>query len=85
MLDQTASPHPRLGPEAPKPWGPWKTILFADPWSIGLNQVDQKKKTVYWNFSSKWLSADGTHFSLVFTGRKENDSWNVLRGVFILK
>jgi hypothetical protein len=37
----------------------------------------------YWNFSNKWLSADGRHFALIFTGRKENDSFNLIRGEFI--
>ncbi len=38
--------------------------------------------TFYWNFSNKWLSADGKHFSLIFTGRKENDSFNLIQGEF---
>jgi hypothetical protein len=69
--------------EASKPWGTWKTILFADPWSIGLNKVDQKKKTVYWNISSKWLSLDGKRFMLVYTG-PSSDQWGTVEGAFTI-
>ncbi|MHC4580301.1 MAG: hypothetical protein ACYS14_02520, partial [Planctomycetota bacterium] len=68
--------------EAPKPWGPWRTILFANPWHIGLHQVDQKKKTVYWNIASKWLSTDGKRFVLVYTG-PGSDQWGTVEGVFV--
>jgi len=64
--------------DAPEPWGPWTTVAYFENWGeqhVPLN-------TFYWNFSNKWLSPDGTGFSLIFTGRQENDSWNVLRGVF---
>lgn len=69
--------------ESSKPWGAWKTVLFANPWSIGLNQVDQKKKTVYWNISSKWLSADGKRFVLVYTG-PSSDQWGTVEGTFAI-
>jgi hypothetical protein len=67
--------------DAPEPWGPWTTVAYYENWGQGHVPVN----TFYWNFSNKWLSADGTDFSLIFTGRKENDSWNVLRGVFVLR
>jgi len=67
--------------DAPQPWGPWTTVAYYDNWADGFVPVN----TFYWNFSNKWLSTDGTDFSLIFTGRKQNDSWNVLRGAFILK
>ena len=67
--------------DAPQPWGPWTTVAYCQDWGQGHVPVN----TFYWNFSNKWLSADGTDFSLIFTGRKENDSWNVLRGVFVLR
>ena len=41
--------------------------------------------TFYWNFTTKWLSADGTRFNLVFTGKNTNYSWNTVAGRFILK
>ncbi len=64
--------------DAPEPWGPWTTVAYFDNWGEGHVPLN----TFYWNFSNKWLSPDGTGFSLIFTGRQENDSWNVLRGVF---
>ena len=67
--------------DAPEPWGPWTTVAYYENWGQGHVPVN----TFYWNFSNKWLSPDGTQFSLIFTGRKENDSWNVLRGVFTVK
>ncbi len=38
----------------------------------------------FWNFANKWLSPDGRRFVMTFTGRKENDSWNVIRGEFVV-
>jgi hypothetical protein len=67
--------------DAPEPWGPWTTVAYHDAWGDGHVPLN----TFYWNFSNKWLTADGRHFSLIFTGRKENDSWNVVRGEFILR
>lgn len=67
--------------DAPEPWGPWTTVAYFENWGQEYVPVN----TFYWNFSNKWLSPDGTHFSLIFTGRKENDSWNVLPGVFKLR
>ncbi len=66
--------------DAPQPWGPWTTVLFADPWSLGLQTGS---KTVFWNFSSKWLSADGLSFVLVYTGPSE-DAWGTVEGKFLI-
>jgi len=67
--------------DAPEPWGPWTTVACFDAWGEGQVPVN----AFYWNFANKWLSADGTRFAMTFTGRKENDSWNALRGEFILR
>lgn len=67
--------------DAPEPWGPWTTVAYYDAWGEGQVPVN----TFFWNFANKWLSADGTQFVMTFTGRKENDSWNVLRGEFVLR
>jgi len=80
----TRSPTPRgkLGIfDAPEPWGPWTTVAYYQNWGDGHVPLN----TFYWNFSNKWLSGDGRQFSLIFTGRKENDSCNVVRGSFVLK
>lgn len=64
--------------DAPEPWGPWTTVLFADPWVIGLQTGE---KTVFWNFSNKWLGENGEDFVLVYTG-KGSDSWGTVEGRF---
>ncbi len=68
--------------EAPEPWGPWKTILFENAKTAGPN-LNNDLKTVYWNFSNKWLSADGINFVLVYTG-PGRDQWGTVEGSFIL-
>ena len=65
--------------DAPEPWGPWTTVLYDNAWGEGYIPLN----TFYWNFANKWLSTDGKSFSLIFTGRKENDSFNLIRGKFI--
>ena len=64
--------------DAPEPWGPWTTVAYDDAWGAGHVEAS----TFYWNFPTKWLSADGTGFTLVFTGRSTNDSWNTVAGRF---
>ena len=58
--------------EAPKPWGPWRTVYYGN---IG-------RASFYANFSAKWMSQDGRNFVLIFTGVGSDDSWNTLRGSF---
>ena len=61
--------------DAPGPWGPWTTVGYYRNWgNLGSN--------FHWNFSNKWLSADGTGFVLIFTGIGANDAWNTVRGRF---
>src|SRR5690606_30450853 len=76
--------------EAPEPWGPWSTVLFADPWELGsggrLHQDRDQHgapgpKTVYWNFANRWLSEDGRRFVLVYTG-PGSDEWGTVEGTF---
>lgn len=64
--------------DAPEPWGPWTTVLYDDPWALGLQNGS---KTVYWNFSNKWLSTDGLQFVLVYTGPGD-DEWGTVEGTF---
>jgi hypothetical protein len=64
--------------DAPEPWGPWTTAYYEQEWGKGHFPLN----TFYWNFSNKWSSEDWQTFSLIFTGRKENDSFNVIRGTF---
>jgi hypothetical protein len=64
--------------DAPEPWGPWTTVLYEDRWGSGHIE----ESTFYWNFPTKWLDETGTQFTLVFTGKNSNDSWNTVRGEF---
>lgn len=65
--------------DAPEPWGPWTTVLYDETWGEGHVEVS----TFYWNFNQKWTSADGTEFTMIFTGKNTNDSWNTVRGRFV--
>lgn len=65
--------------DAPDPWGPWTTVYYGTKWGEGHIPVN----TFYWNFPNRWVSEDGKSFSLIFTGRKENDSFNLIRGNFL--
>lgn len=65
--------------DAPEPWGPWTTVCYEEKWGDGHIPLN----SFFWNFSNKWASPDGRSFSLIFTGRKENDSFNLVRGEFI--
>jgi hypothetical protein len=67
--------------DAPEPWGPWTTVMLTNPWSANLI-ASSSLKTVYWNFSNKWLSTDGMRFVLVYT---DDDRWATMEGNFVLK
>ncbi|TCK18894.1 uncharacterized protein DUF4185 [Thiogranum longum] len=67
--------------EAPEPWGPWQTILFENAEQAGPG-LNVGKKTVFWNFSNKWLSPDGRNFVLVYTGPGA-DQWGTVEGTFL--
>lgn len=65
--------------DAPEPWGPWTTAAYEDSWGEGHIETS----AFFWNFPTKWLSADGTRFTMVFTGKNSNDSWNTVAGRFV--
>lgn len=66
--------------EAPEPWGPWSTVLLADPWThLG---IQSGTKTVFWNFSTKWLGPGDLDLVLVFTG-PGSDEWSSVEGRFL--
>lgn len=67
--------------DAPEPWGPWTTVAYDD--NFGEGHVETS--AFYWNFPTKWLSDDGRDFTIVFTGKGSNDSWNTVRGKFVLR
>ena len=67
--------------DAPEPWGPWTTVAHEDAFGAGHVEVS----TFFWSFPNKWVNADGTHFTMVFTGKNSNDSWNTVDGRFVLR
>jgi len=46
--------------EAPEPWGPWRTVYFAEDWDVGPGETA--------SFPTKWMSEDGRTLHLVFSG-----------------
>jgi hypothetical protein len=62
--------------DAPEPWGPWTTVAYDDNWGQGEVEVS----AFYWVFPTKWIEKDGTRFTMVFTGKGANDSWNTVAG-----
>ncbi len=54
--------------EAPRPWGPWNVVYTTSPWDMDPGESAR--------IPSKWVSADGTTVSLVFSGE---DSFSVRR------
>jgi hypothetical protein len=79
--------------DAPEPWGPWTTVKY---WTLGDrfgetrpgSNLDWKYNVFFLAFAPKWFSADGREFTLTFTGGgrgHDNDSFNTVRGRFILR
>ncbi len=60
--------------DAPEPWGPWTSVAYYHNWG-------NIRGTISFYFSSKWFSADGKDFTLVFT---DDDHWATVRGRFVI-
>jgi hypothetical protein len=69
--------------ESENPWGPWKTIKYYDNWASGSG-ISGVEKTFFGNFSNKWTSADGKNFGFIFSGTGSMDSYNCLKGSFVV-
>ncbi|HEX7077595.1 MAG TPA: DUF4185 domain-containing protein [Candidatus Eisenbacteria bacterium] len=67
--------------DAPEPWGPWTTVLYANGWPSG---GEVERNVFFANFSPKWWSNGGRNFVFVFTGKSTNDSFNSVEGAFQL-
>lgn len=65
--------------DAPTPWGPWTTVLY-EKWSVAGTG---SQSHFFWNFSNKWLSADGKNFVMISTGTGDQDRWNTIEGSFV--
>jgi len=52
---------PHLGIyEAPRPWGPWRTVFFEAGWGAPETRFSPR-------IPAKWISADGRTFSLAYS------------------
>jgi hypothetical protein len=69
--------------ESPEPWGPWKTIEYYNDWAAGSG-ISGVNRSFFWNFSNKWTSPDGKDFVCIFTGTGDMDSFNAVRGSFVV-
>lgn len=58
--------------DAPEPWGPWTTVYFTEKWDTGPGE--------HGDFPAKWISADGRHAWLVFSG---DDAFSVRGATFV--
>ncbi len=65
--------------DAPEPWGPWSTVLFANAFELGV--VDFTK-SVFFNFSNKWTSSGGRKSVLVYTNQ---DNWATVESEFHMR
>ena len=66
--------------ESVNPWGPWRVVTYLEK----FGSPDIQPTAFFWNFSNKWLDASGENFTMVFTGIRKNDSWNTVKGRFVL-
>jgi hypothetical protein len=79
--------------DAPEPWGPWTTVKYWTPaerfgGTRPGSTLAWRDNVFFLSFAPKWLSADGRDFTLVFTGGgrgQDNDSFNAVRGKFLLR
>jgi hypothetical protein len=58
--------------DAPQPWGPWTTVYAVDRWDVGPGETSC--------IPTKWISADGNTFFLVFSG---DDCFSLRRGALL--
>lgn len=64
--------------ESPSPWGPWATVSYETGW--GSREIEAS--TFFWSIPNRWVEPNGD-FTMVFTGKNSNDSWNTVRGKFL--
>lgn len=77
--------------DAPTPWGPWTTVKYYDrsaPFGATRfgSDLPWKNNVFFAAFPTKWF--DGLDFTLNFTGAgqgRDNDSFNTVRGRFVLR
>jgi len=83
QIEAQPSPYPR-GPVIKAVTFEWSSHLRlatgSDNWPV--TWAGDGHQYVVWGDGGGWTSADGKNFTLIFTGRKENDSFNIIRGKF---
>ncbi len=60
--------------DAPRPWGPWTTVYFAERWDVGPGESS--------TLPTKWFDRTDGSIYLVFSGE---DAFSVRRGVLRLR
>lgn len=68
--------------DAPEPWGPWTTVAYYDNW-LGLKGTGVKREMLFINIPTKWISADGRTFWVIFTGGQ--DRFNLIKAELSLE
>jgi hypothetical protein len=64
--------------ESPHPWGPWATVGYYDDW--GAFGTSAAGDFLGVHIPVSWISSDGKTLWCVFSGPKELDSFNVVKG-----
>jgi hypothetical protein len=67
--------------EAPHPWGPWATVGYYDDWGAFGRSATGDFLGLHIPLS--WMSSNGKTLWCVFSGPKEFDSFNVVKGTLI--
>ena len=62
--------------EAPQPWGPWHVFHRAQFFP------EIERSVFQWDFAPKWFRNGGRDFTLIFSGKGSNDSFNTIDGTF---
>ncbi len=82
LTAHTAARAGRLGVhEAESPWGPWRTVYYS---TVAHSRRREPPDGFYFNFLANSFSGDGRRFTLVFTGKGDLDSLNLVDGSFEL-
>ena len=65
----------------------WAAMMRGDESYAGsdsFGRFETLDNGFMWVFPSKWLSEDGKEFVMIYTGKGRNDSWNTVKGRFLL-
>ncbi len=54
--------------DAPEHWGPWTTVFYTEKWEGDILSKGNRGWGESQHIPSKWISADGKTFYLIFAG-----------------